>query len=165
MSALDMLLRAEVSSDLTHRDRFSDVDVLGAAGMAAANQFIHTCLYRIKYLYDLSEADAAKRIFIRWTRVSMVNRKISPAGASRVGVQALTSWVDDICDACGGHGYMPMPGAPALSDRPCPACSSTGKRKPKAKGAELDVLRDVHGRADAAVRMVEVGLDFKMGRD
>jgi len=157
-----MLLRAEVSSDLTHRDRFSDVDVLGAAGMSAANQFIHTCLYRIKYLNDAAEIEAAKRVFIRWARVAMVNRKLNPAGASRMGVQALVAWVNDVCQCCGGHGYMPIPGAPALSNYPCPMCGTTGKHHTKVKGQELEVFMDVHSRADAAVRIVEVGLDYNL---
>lgn len=32
------------------------------------------------------------------------------------------------CKSCGGHGYDLIPGAPALSDRPCKPCGGTGKR-------------------------------------
>lgn len=164
MSALDMLARAETSSDLQHHDYDCAVDVLGAVGMATARDAVSMVLYRLKYLNDPAEIETGKSIFIRWAYRAMQNRKIDPKGASRIGVQALTAWLGDVCHSCHGRKYHTVDGTPALSDRICTACGGTGKNRIRAHGEDRDVMLDVHGRADAAILVLNRGVDDRMGR-
>lgn len=165
MSVLDQLARAEVSSDLKHHDRHCDVDVLGAAGMASTVNPRHLAVFRVKYLGDVEEMQAATRYFVHIAQISMIRRKVNPAGASRLGTQILTHWLDDTCPACNGLKFIAVEGAPALSDRPCQPCNGTGRRKLPYGGPELEVVRDVMERADSAVSTIRRGLAEKMGRE
>lgn len=160
-----MLARAEVSSDLEHHDYDCHVDVLGAAGMAASHNFAHMALFRIKYLNDAAELEAAKRLFIMWARRAMINRKVNPSGASRLGVQALTAWIDDVCKACHGVKHVVIPGTPALSDKACPHCGGTGRNKIKHGGEIGEVIKDLHERADSACHTIQYGINDRLGRD
>lgn len=163
MGILDKLARAEVSSDLAHHDYECHVDVLGAAGMAAAHNFAHMSIFRIKYLNDATEIEAAKRLFIQWARRSMLNRKLDAAGASRVGVQALTAWVDDVCGSCNGVKFTVLEGTPSLSGKVCPSCNGTGKNPIRQHGELLEVFKDLHERADAACETIRSGIQAKIG--
>lgn len=163
MSVIDQLARAEVSSDLKHHERHCDVDVLGAAGMASTVNPRHLAVFRAKYLGDSAEMQAATRYFIHITQISMFRRKLNPAGASRLGTQILTHWINDTCPVCNGLKFMAIDGAPTLSDRPCQPCNGTGRRKLPYGGAELEVVRDVMERADSAVSTIRRGLAGKLG--
>lgn len=165
MSVLDMLARAEVSSDLEHHDYDCHVDVLGATGMAASANFAHMAIFRIKYLNDSAEIESAKRLFIMWARRSMINRKLNAASASRVGVQALTAWVNDVCQACNGLKHQVIAGSPTLSDKPCPKCSGTGKNPIRHPGELGEVFKDLLERADSACNTIQRGIDEKLGRE
>ena len=164
MSALDLLCRAEVSSDLAHHDHDCDVDTLGAAGMAAAQNFAHMAIFRIKYLNDAGEIGSAKRLFVMWARRAMINRNMSAASASRVGVQALTAWVNDVCPACNGLKYLVPAGTPALSDKQCHKCNGTGKNQIRSPGELGEVFKDLLERADSACVTIQRGIDEKLGR-
>lgn len=169
MSALDLLSRAEVSSDLRHHEHDCDVDVLGAAGLAAINHPAHTSLFRVKYMNDAEEIATAKSLFIRWARNAMANRMragstMNPEKASRVGVQALTAWVNDVCDRCHGVRYVIAEGAPVLTDKQCPCCSGTGKAPIRQNGEMLDVFKELMERADTAVSWIQTGIDRKLQR-
>ena len=165
MSVLDMLARAETSSDLQHHDYRCAVDVLGAVGMATVHSPATMVLYRLKYLNDAGQMDAAKSVFIRWTYRAMQNRKQDPKGASRVGVQALTAWIGDVCHVCQGRKHKVIEGTPTLSDKPCGACKGTGKNEIRASGDIAEIIRDVAERADSAILSLQSGVDYKMGRD
>lgn len=164
MGVLDMLARAETSSDLQHHEYDCAVDVLGATGMATARDFVSLSLYRLKYLNDTAEIEQCKATFIRWAYRSMQNRKIDPKGASRIGVQALTAWIGDVCNVCQGRKYKRIEGSPALSDRPCDCCGGTGKNQIRAHGDMRDVMLDVAERADAAILALNRGVDDRLGR-
>ena len=177
LAILDMLARAETSSDLQHHDRFCDVDVLGAAGMAASANGAHMAVYRVKYLNDAAEIETAKRVFVMWARRSMINRGIDATGmigspgkpktpsASRVGVQALAAWIHDVCQPCGGLGHQTIAGSPTLSDKQCPHCNGTGKNPIKQPGDIGDVVKDLMERADSACISIQRGVDEKLGRN
>ena len=152
-SALDKLARAEVSSDLRHYDTPCAVDVLKAAGIAGMHAPIHLALFRLKYLNDPGEIAACKAIFTRWVYRAMVNRKIDPSGASRIGVQTLTAWVDDTCKGCAGQRYRVIEGTPALSMKVCGVCKGMGTN-PIEKGPVGEAMRDVIERADDAISSV-----------
>lgn len=153
MSVLDKLARAETSSDLRHHPEPCHVDVLKAAGIAGMHAPIHLALFRLKYLNDPGEIAACKAIFTRWAYRAMVNRKIDPSGASRVGVQTLTAWVDDTCKACAGQKYRIIEGTPALSTKTCGTCKGLGTN-PIKNGPYSEVAKDVMERADDAIRSV-----------
>src|SRR3970040_1829842 len=135
MSALDMLARAETSSDLQHHEYQCAVDVLGAVGMATVHTPNSMALYRLKYLNDAKQMTICKGIFARWAYRAMQNRKVDPQGASRVGVQALTAWIGDVCHVCQGRKHKVIAGTPTLSDKPCGACKGTGVNQIKESGA------------------------------
>jgi len=168
MSVLGRLTRAEVSSDLEHHTYDCHVDVLGAAGMAASHHYGHMSVFRIKYLNDATELDAAKRLFIMWARRSMIRRQISPSSASRVGVQALTHWVDDICPVCRGVRYVVPDGTPVLSDKQCSPCNGTGKRVLKLNSEHaqvkdmIEVFKDLFERADSACNTIQRNVEEKL---
>lgn len=153
MGALDKLARAETSSDLRHYEEPCAVDVLKAAGIAAMHAPIHIALFRLKYLNDAGEIGACKAIFTRWAYRAMVNRKIDPSGASRVGVQTLTAWVNDTCKACAGQRYRVIEGTPALSMKVCGVCKGQGTN-PVKNGPHAEVIKDVFERADDAISSV-----------
>ena len=165
MSVLDRLARAETSSDLQHHDYDCAVDVLGATGMATAGDFVSLSLYRLKYLNDTAQIEQAKAVFIRWAYRSMQNRKIDPKGASRIGVQALTAWIGDVCGGCQGRKFKRIEGSPALSDRPCDCCGGSGKNQIRAHGDIRDVMLDVAERADAAIMTLQRGVDDRLGNE
>lgn len=164
MSALDLLARAETSSDLQHHERPCDVDILGAVGMATVHSPTALILYRLKYLNDAGQISAAKAIFIRWAYRAMQRRKVEPQGASRIGVQALTAWIGDICNVCHGLKHKIIDGTPTLSDKPCVACGGTGRNRIRESGDIAEVMRDVAERADSVILSLQAGLDGKMGR-
>lgn len=165
MAILELLARAETSSDLEHHDYDCHVDVIGAAGLAALHQPDHFALYRLKYLNDTHSLSIAKAVFIRWTYRSMQNRKLEPQGASRVGVQALTAWIQDTCNVCKGRKHRVIEGTPALSDKVCPSCNGTGKNQIKTSNEIAEVMRDVAERADSAILALQSGINFKLGRE
>ena len=165
MSALDMLVSAETSSDLQHHDYQCAVDILGAAGLASIRSPSGMILYRLKYLHEAGQIENGKTIFIRWAYRAMQNRKQDPKGASRIGVQALTAWLGDVCGVCQGRKYKAISGTPTLSNMPCGSCGGTGKSRIKASGEIAEVMRDVAERADAAIMTLQGGVDFKLGRE
>lgn len=162
MGMLEKLAHAETSSDLRHYPTPCAVDVLTAAGLAGIHAPIHLALYRLKYLNDAEEMGACKQLFIRWAYRSMCNRGVASQGASRLGVQALTQWVADVCECCKGRGFQIIPGAPSLSDRPCGACKGSGKRPIRGVSAESEVIRDVISRAESAINSIQERLEQKL---
>lgn len=153
MGVLDNLARAETSSDLRHHPEPCHVDVLKAAALAGMYVPIHIELYRIKYLHDYSQLEAAKALFIRWAGVSMQRRDLDPQRASRLGVQTLTAWIDDTCKACAGQRYRVIEGTPTLSLKVCGVCKGLGTN-PVRKGPEGEVMQDVIQRADDAISSI-----------
>lgn len=162
MPMLERLARAETSSDLQHHPEPCHVDVLMAAGLVGIAAPIHFALYRLKYLNDSTEITACKAIFTRWAYRAMCNRGIEPQRASRLGVQALTQWVSDVCQPCNGRGYQVIEGTPTLSDRPCGSCKGSGKSPIRGVSTESDVMRDVISRAECAVLSIQSKLEDKL---
>jgi hypothetical protein len=176
MSVLDLLVRAEGSSDLRHYDRPCDVDVLAAAGMVAIYSQ-GMSLFKLKYGQDATEIDSAKRLFVMWARKAMINRGLDATGtmaapgkpqspsASRVGVQALTAWLNDVCPACNGLGHHVVPGTPTLSSKPCGSCGGTGRNRIRQQGDVGEVMKDLMERADSAVVTIQIGIKNKLVRE
>lgn len=163
MSILDMLARAETSSDLKHHEYACAVDTLGAVGMAAIRDPGHLAIFRVKYLSDRADIPTAKAIFILWARRAMIRRGVNPAGASRLGVQVFMKWLDDICQPCGGLGYPLLEGTPTLSSKPCAKCKGSGHNHITHRGDIGEVMRDIVERADDAVRAIQFQIGRKLG--
>ena len=152
MSILNRVASAQTSKNLAHKREFCDVDVIGAVGLAGIRNPEHLAVWRVKYLNDLADIPAAKRIFILWTRRALMRRNINAAGASRLGVQILTQWIDDICTGCNGLKFAVTPGTPTLSTNQCKSCAGTGRTAIKADSvAHLEVTFDVISRADGII--------------
>lgn len=162
MSILDRLARAEVSSDLAHHDYECHVDVLGAAGMAAANNGAYMAVFRIKYLNDDTEIESAKRLFNHWARRVLLLRKLPHEKSKQVAEQALIAWLDDVCHLCHGVKHEVIPGTPALSDRQCPNCSGTGKNPINTDHTLIEVFKDLFERADTACQIIHAGIKRRL---
>ena len=160
---LDRIASAETSSDLSHKPHGCDVDVLGAVGMAAIQNPAYLAVYRVKYLNDMADIPPAKRIFILWARKAMMNRKIIADGASRLGTQIFTQWINDTCSTCQGRKYQIIKDTPMLAIKPCQACAGTGKTPIKAQSSEaLEVYFDVIERADAVILTIQAMIREKL---
>ena len=163
MGILDMVARAEVSSDLKHKEHDCAVDVLGAVGLAAIHDPGMLAIYRVKYLSDLADLPQAKSTFILWARRAMIRRGVNPAGASRLGVQILMAWIGDVCQPCQGRGYPKSEDAPMLSAKPCTRCGGSGKNPIKGHGAEREAILDVIERAEDAIHGIQGRIGAKLG--
>ena len=162
MSVLDMLARAETSSDLAHHEYACSVDVLGATGMAHTESGALS-IFRFKYYGDQASKQSAKDIFILWTRRAMLRRKLDASGASRLGTQILTSWCYDICQPCGGLGYPMIESTPTLSSKKCTNCKGTGRNMVNGNSLLDDVKREVQEKADDAIIGMQRRIKPKLG--
>lgn len=152
MSVLDQVASAETSSDLSHKEQFCHIDVIGAVGLSGIRNPEHLAIFRIKYLNDIADIPAAKRIFVTWTRRALTRRGVSAAGASRLGVQILAQWLNDICTGCNGLKFELLEGSPTIGTKPCDKCAGTGRTAIKADSvAHLEVTFDVISRADGII--------------
>lgn len=163
MSVLDLLAKAETSSDLRHHEYFCSIDVIGAAGMSAIHDPGMLAIYRVKYLSDLADLPQAKSTFILWARRAMIRRGVNPAKASRLGVQILIEWIGDVCQHCQGRGYPKADTAPMLSAKPCDKCGGSGKNPIKGYGADREVALDVMERADDSINFIQRRIGVKLG--
>ena len=111
------------------RDRMgADVDVLGAAGLAAKKTPLGMALLRL----FAGDSRAAGEI------VSIMACKLV-GKAYRLGqecghpeaediARAVLAWHrDSRCKGCGGHGVRLIKGTTTLGDEPCPACKGAGR--------------------------------------
>ena len=173
MNILDHVARAETSKNLAHKREFCDVDVIGAVGMAGIRNPEHMAVWRVKYLNDLADIPAAKRIFILWTRRALmrrventrdVNPRPNTEEASRLGVQILTQWLNDICNGCNGLKFELLEGIPTIGTKPCNKCAGTGRTAIKAdSAAHLDVTCDVIERADGVINEIADRIKASLG--
>lgn len=163
MAILDLVARAEVSSDLSHHEYFCPIDVIGAVGLAAIHEPGALAIYRVKYLSDTADIALAKSTFILWARRAMIRRGVNPASASRVGVQTLIAWINDVCASCHGLGHPLLDGTPSLSSKACEHCNGTGKTPIRSHGDIGDAIRDTLERADDAVHAIQRAIGSKIG--
>ena len=152
MSILNRVASAQTSKNLAHKREFCDVDVIGAVGLSGIRNPEHLAVWRVKYLNDMADIPAAKRIFVLWTRRALMRRNINAAGASRLGVQILTQWLDDICTGCNGLKFELLEGSPTIGTKPCDKCAGTGRTAIKADSvAHLEVAFDILEKADSII--------------
>ena len=148
----DRYSRATHSHDLRGTggvDRIADVDVLGAAGIAAKRTPLGIALLRLQAGDGGSaEAVAAELASMAWSkarsdhvklkreRVAQEGEHVLPVvgGAVRAYLaRAVLAWHSDgRCKVCGGHGFLPAvgelgAGRTVLGDEQCQACHGTGR--------------------------------------
>lgn len=113
---------------------FSDIDVVGAHGLAAKRHPLAIALQRM-FLGGDVEAKAVC-VILTAKAVGKAHRIGSPigiAGADLLAGMVLQWHRDCVCKACGGHGFKVIGGKIGESrsvkgDVPCPACRGSGKR-------------------------------------
>lgn len=157
MGSLERVLRAELSSDLSHREHECDVDVLMAVGFAAIHNSGHLAVFRVKYLYDVNSLDEAINQFTSWARRSLTNRNQELYQARKIAMISLRSWVNDQCTACNGLKYTKLKYSPCLSATACKVCGGTGK-----KIINNEVTKDLIERADAVVYQIHRQISRKL---
>lgn len=164
MGALKMLATAETSDDLSHHEYDCSIDVVGAVGLATTHTPGQMALYRLKYLRDDAEYKTGISIFTMWTYKAMQRRGCDPTKASRLAKRALTQWLEDVCKVCRGRKHMLIEGTPTLAGKVCPCCEGLGTAPIREYGAEAEVVRDVHERANDAVYNLQRNLNNKLGK-
>jgi len=160
----EKIVRASTSKNLRHLERPCDVDVLGASGMAAANQGLGHWAFRVKFL---REPSILHRLRDR-VRAMVVGRARTRRIRAKVGVlhsiadAAVAWWVNDICPRCKGVQFEKA--GQTLSTRACHTCRGTGKRRePTAKDIKADLTPErfeaVFG--DAVTRLEEACTEYR----
>ena len=157
MSALERMLRAELSSDLSHKEHACDVDVLMAVGFAAIHNSGHLAVFRVKYLNDVNSLDEAGRQFTSWARSSMIKRNQELYQARKLAWLSLRLWVNDQCTACNGLKYIKLKDSPCLSATACKVCGGSGK-----KVVSNEITKDLIERADAVVYQIHRQISHKL---
>lgn len=127
---LDRYASAIRSSHLrSEAGRVTDVDVLGAAGIAAKRSALPMALARL-FVGDARAADEIVGILSALLRDRSMHTApdLKRTQADDIARAVLAWHRDGVCKPCGGHGYERIDGTPALSERECGACQGTGRR-------------------------------------
>lgn len=107
----------------------SNTDVLGAAGLAAKRNPLALALLRLFVGDDTMAREivslmAGMLVGKAWHFDGLVLPRAKAEGMAR----AVLAWHrDGVCRACGGHGFMLIPGTTSLGEHACPACHGTGR--------------------------------------
>lgn len=128
MKLLDRYASAIHSSNLrvVPDTTFADVDVIGAAGLAAKHEPLGIELARmlsgggrgevVSILSDMA-FERSFRLRVRVTRVQCDDM-----------AKAVLAWYrHGTCQPCGGHGYELIPGVPSLGANECKHCNGSGR--------------------------------------
>lgn len=104
-------------------------DVVGAVGFAGKRVPLATALLRL-FVGDNGAAREVVRCMAQMvtTRAYRVDGLVLSEVESFDLARAVLAWHrDGRCKHCGGHGFLKMDGAPALSDQECRPCRGTGR--------------------------------------
>ena len=115
------------SSDLSVNpdSKWSDTDVLGAAGLAGRYEPLGVALTRL-FADGKPEQCMAILSGMAFKRARTYNVRMSRLEASDVA-QAVLGWYrHGACQPCGGTGYQTIPGTPVQGD-PCQKCRGVGR--------------------------------------
>jgi hypothetical protein len=164
MSISDRYATAVRSSRLVSdpRSTFSDVDVLGAFGLAdrALKRHNHPLAVALERMFTgagstieiLAELVLLLRGKARRSRMKLTNHQ-----ATEIAKACLAWHTDNTCKPCGGHGLMVVPGSHALGTKRCPSCRGDGNIS-----REFD--RAMPERWHAIARWLIAGMEHEMGR-
>lgn len=120
------------SSDLRVHNEVdgAPVDLVGAAGMASRHRRLPLALMRLV----AGDKHAAREVVgMLADKVVSKAHALSAAAWPRADAEALSRAVvayavHPHCPACRGRGFLPVPGAPALSGHACAECHGTRRR-------------------------------------
>lgn len=127
MKILDRYASAVNTKSLKHDERstWADVDVIGAAGLAAKYQPLGIALARMLSGGKPNEAIEAMT-FMVWNRGFKVKCRVTELQARDIATSVLSWYRHGTCQVCGGTGFKIIIGTPSLGDE-CPKCDGTGK--------------------------------------
>lgn len=104
---------------------YSDLDVIGAAGLAARYEPMGIALARM--LGGGGQGDViAVMAEAAFKRARTMGVKVNRIQADDISKAVIAWFRDGRCDPCGGTGFKIIPGTPSLGDD-CPSCKGTGK--------------------------------------
>lgn len=127
MTVKERISSAQSSKDLgeAELEEVGDIDIVRACGMVGAKFPLGVSLWRLKYAADAREFRA-----VIDGLTSMIEKRWPDEGPLVSTVAAVVRhWLDDVCHACNGLGFKPLPGVPVLSDEACEVCEGTGRLK------------------------------------
>lgn len=170
----EKVARATRSSHLQHKEQPSDIDTIGALGMAGVENNLASAVFRLKYANEARFYPSAliivtaecQRLQLKhnWPASSYKFAKLTKA--------CLDYWLNDKCMACEGRGAETILGTPVLSNEACSVChGSTKLPKPSMATKEWDErfdmllkrIEDLERRAggDVMARLARDVADFR----
>lgn len=105
--------------------RWSDTDVLGAAGLAGRHEPLGIALTRL-FADGKPEQTIAILTEMAFKRARTLQIKVTQVQAADLSMAVLGWYRHGVCQPCGGTGYLTIPGTPVQGDE-CPKCRGTGK--------------------------------------
>lgn len=132
MCVVEKYSRSVNSPNLRADELHLDVD--GLAVMAWATRHdpgkekpkLGAMLFRVKYAHDTAAYPGLMELWEEAVKADRQWPKHIPA--RKLAEKSLGYWLNDICPACTGKGYIRMVEAPILSDEQCRICDGTGKK-------------------------------------
>lgn len=128
MRILDRYHNACHSTNLRPDDRttYADLDVIGAAGLAAKYEPMGIALARMLAGGGSGQVIAVmtEEAYVR--SQSIKGGRLTRTQASDMSKAVLAWWRDGVCKPCAGTGFDLIPDTPSLGGE-CKACSGTGK--------------------------------------
>lgn len=105
---------------------YADLDVIGAAGLAARYEPMGIALAR------MLAGGGATCVIAEMTdavheRSFRIKQRVTVAVAENIAKAVLAWWRDGVCHPCNGTGFELITGTPSLGGE-CKACSGSGKR-------------------------------------
>lgn len=132
MGTVEKYSRGVNASNLKADELHIEVD--GLAAMAWATRHdpqkerpkLGAMLFRVKYAHDTAAYPGLMEL---WTEAVKADRQWPQhIPARKVAEKSFGYWLNDICPACTGKGYITLTGAPVLSDECCKICDGTGRK-------------------------------------
>lgn len=136
-TVLERLSEASVSDDLSHSvRRITDVDCIGALGMAGAgrSQADGSALMRLDLTLDRQSLGPAIRAAQSITRRIGLHHgwQLTPRKIRVIASEALAQYLHAVCRTCSGRGMVGVDRDKAGKEqrpRPCPTCSGSNSSK------------------------------------
>ena len=133
MSIEDRYAHATNSKNLLLAEGACDADVLIGAGLAGQSKrlALGLALARMREGGSLDDVHHVSDELAGMLSARCAKRRervVSGEGAKKLALVAILTWLDPVCNVCGGHGHPVMQGAPVLDLAVmCPACHGTGR--------------------------------------
>lgn len=130
--------------------RWSDTDVLGAAGLAGRYEPLGVALTRL-FADGKPEPTVTILTEMAFKRARTVKVKLSLLQANDLAKAVLGYYRHGTCQPCGGTGYNVIPGTPVQGDE-CPRCRATGRMPfdPQFQHETRELARWLSGEIDRA---------------